>query len=181
MKNMALHIMDIVQNSIQAKSSEIFIEINIDEAKQSTIVEIIDNGSGMDATYLKKVIDPYTTSRTTRNVGLGIPLLKMNAESTGGSFSIQSNLNQGTKVQAVFNNNHLDCIPAGDIPGVIMLLIGANPTIDFHYLYQTSAGEFKLSTSEVKKTIENIPINDPEVLHFLKEMIQENMENINNN
>ncbi|WP_396170214.1 ATP-binding protein [Flavobacterium sp.] len=175
---MALHIMDIVQNSIKAKASEISVDINVNEFHQTTTVEIEDNGVGMDAIFLKKVIDPYTTSRTTRNVGLGIPLLKMNSEITGGSFIIESQPNQGTKTQAIFYNNHIDCIPLGDIPGVIMLLIGANPLINLKYKFQTPDGAFNLDTREIKETIEDIPINNPDVLHFIKEMIQENMDKI---
>ncbi len=179
MKNMALHIMDIAQNSIRAKASEVIVAINVDEHNHTTTVEIEDNGEGMDAIFLKKVIDPYTTSRTTRKVGLGIPLLKMNSDITGGSFTIESQPNKGTKVQAIFYNNHLDCIPLGDISGVIMLLIGANPQINFNYKFEKNDVAFNLDTREIKETIEDIPINNPEVLHFIKEMIQENMEKIN--
>lgn len=181
MRNMALHIMDIAQNCIQAQANEVIIDINVDELQNTTTVCIQDNGMGMEDDFLKKVIDPYTTSRLTRNVGLGIPLFKLNVERTGGSFKVESKIKQGTKVQAVFQNKHIDCIPLGDVPGVIMLLIGANPNINLEFNYHKLHDSFSINTREIKETLEDIPIQNPEVLKFIKEMIQENMTKLDNN
>lgn len=179
MKNMALHIMDIIQNSITAQASELQLYFNEKTDLQIVEIILIDNGNGISPEYLKKVTDPYTTSRTTRKVGLGIPLLKQNAERTGGNLEIISEVNKGTKIKAVFHTNHPDCIPVGDIPGVIMLTIGANPKLEFKYMHSFDTKKYIFKTTEIREILEDVPINDVQVLAFIKETIQNNIEQLN--
>lgn len=178
MKELSLHILDIVQNSITAGSS--LIEVNVEENKNTDryIITIIDNGKGMDEEVMKNVTDPFYTTRTTRKVGVGISLFKQNAEQSGGNFSIESKIGEGTKVQAVFQLSNIDRPIMGDIAGTMTLLIGANPGIRFIYTHKTEVGDFEFDTSEVVEELEDVPISHPDILKMLKELINENLEMI---
>jgi anti-sigma regulatory factor (Ser/Thr protein kinase) len=178
MKDLSLHILDIVQNSIRAKAKLIGIEITELPQEDQLIITITDDGSGMSPEQLQQAIDPFYTSRTTRKVGLGLSLFKQNAELTGGTFNIESELGKGTKVTAVFGLNHLDRPIMGDLVGTLLLLICSSGETDYVFKHQTPSGEFTLDTRELKQTLENVSINRPEVRSFLKEMLQENLEQI---
>ncbi len=174
MKNMALHIMDIVQNSIRAQAG--LIQITIEETDPGLAsVNITDDGSGMTEEVLAKVTDPFYTSRTTRRVGLGIPLFRQSAEQAGGNFSVNSTQGSGTVVNATFYKHHPDMVPWGDIPGVIILMVAANPTTDFVYLHRTPKGEYLFDTREIKEQLDGVPINEHEVRRFLRNMLAENL------
>lgn len=178
MKDLSLHILDIVQNSIRAKATLIGIEIDEQPDENRLIITITDDGTGMSPEQLKRAIDPFFTSRTTRKVGLGLSLFKQNAEMTGGSFSIESELGIGTKVTAIFGLNHLDRPIMGDLVGTLLILICSSEEINYVFKHQTTSGGFELDTREVRQTLENVPISNPEVRLFLKEMLQENLEQI---
>lgn len=178
MKDLSLHILDIVQNSIRAKAKLIGIEISELPDQNQLIITITDDGSGMNPEQLKRAIDPFYTSRTTRKVGLGLSLLKQNAELTGGTFKLESESGKGTQVRAIFGLNHLDRPVMGDLIGTLLLLICSSGETDYVFKHQTPSGEFTLDTCELKQTLENVPINHPKVRSFLKEMLQENLEQI---
>jgi anti-sigma regulatory factor (Ser/Thr protein kinase) len=178
MKDLSLHILDIVQNSIRAKAKLISIEITELPKENQLIITITDDGSGMNREQLQRAIDPFYTSRTTRKVGLGLSLLKQNAEMTNGTFNIESELGKGTKVTAMFGLNHLDRPIMGDLVGTLLLLIYSSGEIDYVFKHQTPSGEYVLDTRELKQTLENVPLNHPEVRSFLKEMLQGNLEQI---
>ena len=178
MKDLSLHILDIVQNSIRAKAKLIGIEITELRKDNQLIISITDDGSGMNPEQLQRAIDPFYTSRTTRKVGLGLSLFKQNAEMTGGTFNLESEFGKGTKVTATFGLNHLDRPVMGDLVGTLLLLICSSGETDYVFKHQTPSGEFKLDTRELKQTLENVSINHPEVRSFLKEMLQENLEQI---
>lgn len=178
MKDLSLHILDIVQNSIRAQAKLVEIDITEQPGQNKLIIRITDDGSGMSPEEMKKAIDPFYTSRTTRKVGLGLSLFKQNAEQTEGSFSIESELGKGTRVTATFGLNHLDRPVMGDLTGVLLLLICAPDAVDYVFKHQTPAGEFVLDTREVRQMLENVPINHPDVREFLKEMIAGNLEQI---
>jgi hypothetical protein len=178
MKDLASHILDILQNSVTAGSS--LIEVSIDELPVSDkyVLRIVDDGKGMDAETIKQVTDPFFTTRTTRKVGLGLPLLKQNVERTGGSFAIHSQLGKGTEVVAEFGFNHIDRLPTGDIAGTLALTASSYPEIDFFYTHTTSIATFVFDTIEIKEKLESIPINDPEVINFMKDLIRDNLTSI---
>lgn len=177
MKDIALHILDIAQNAIKAKADCIQIDIE-DIDNNNLVIGIEDNGSGISKELLATVTDPYTTSRTTRKVGLGIPLLKQNAERTKGYINIISEIGKGTKVKAHFKKQHIDCLPLGDIAGVVALLVNANPHINFIYTHKAPKQSYVFKTTEIKKILGNVPINDPEIHQFIKTMINENINKI---
>lgn len=178
MTELALNILDIVQNSIRAKASK--IEVMIDENIENDHFEITikDNGEGMDNDQLSGVTDPFFTTRTTRKVGLGISLLKQSAEQTGGHLELTSQKNIGTILKAVFSHKNVDRPILGDIAGTMTLLIGANPQIRFIYTHQTPLSLFEFDTKEVLEELDDVPINDRDILKALKELINENLNMI---
>jgi len=178
MKDLALHILDILLNSVTAGAT--FIELKIDEApdKDEYRVKFTDNGLGMDSEMVKNVTDPFFTTRTTRKVGLGIPLLKQNAERTGGKMTIQSTQGQGTEVDVVFVYSHIDRLPTGDIPGTLALTVSSYPAIEFVYTHTTPFGTFIFDTIEIKETLGDLPISNPQVIAFMKDLIRDNLEEI---
>jgi len=177
MKDLSMHIMDILQNSTRAKATEITLEVLLDSEKETLTLVFKDNGCGMDEETVQKVIDPFYTSRTTRKVGLGLPLLKQNCEMTGGSMHIESKVGVGTTVTAVFGLTHLDTPPMGDLAGTVVLTISAYPDIRFIFHYKLDGEvDYVLDTKEVNEILDGLPINDPDVIASLKEMVEENIK-----
>lgn len=179
MKDLSMHILDIAQNSITAGAETIEVEITENRVTDQYRIVITDNGKGMTAAYAAKVTDPYITSRTTRKVGLGLPLLKQNAERTGGSLEVKSETDKGTRITALFSLKNIDRPPLGDIGGTMVLLAAANLNIRFIYRHITEKDTFTFDTREVNATLEGMPISEAGVIRFLKEMIRENLQEIN--
>ena len=174
MKELSLNILDIVQNSVKAGATRIDILITEKPAEDYLAIEIIDNGCGMDAEFLARVTDPFTTTRTTRKVGLGIPFFKMAAESTGGDFTITSQPGKGTRVKATFGYHHIDRMPMGDLVSTITLLIQGNPEIDFVYTHEYEDRKLEFSCHEVREQLgDQIPLNEPAVLDWIRGYLQE--------
>lgn len=176
MPEISLNILDVVQNSIKAGASLIEISVIIDTGEDRLKIRIEDNGHGMSKEEAKKVIDPFYTTRTTRSVGLGIPFFKMAAQSTGGSFSIESEEGKGTCVKAVFVISHIDRMPIGDLNGTIEMLIKFNTQADFLFTYGFDDKQFSLDTRELKEILEGIPLNTPEVSEYIREYLIENKQ-----
>jgi len=151
MEDLSLHILDIVENSITACAKKIEIKIIEEKKKDLLTIEIIDDGKGMDEEALKNVLDPFFTTRKTRKVGLGLPLLAQSAEESRGSIKIESKPGQGTKVKATFGYSHIDRKPLGDIYESLKVLIVANPDINFIYEYQKNDVNYHLDTKGIKK------------------------------
>jgi len=178
MTELSLHILDIVQNSIRAEARRVEIEIREELKTDQLVISIIDDGKGMDLDTLAQVTDPFFTTRTTRKVGLGLSLLKQNAEQAGGCFSIDSEPGKGCKTTAVFGLSNIDRQPLGDIAGTMTLLIGANPDIRFIYNHRTAVSDFELDTDEAKQELGAVLITHPDILKALKSLIVENLEMI---
>ncbi len=175
MKELSLHILDIVQNAISAEAGEVVIRMEEDTAANTYMISISDNGRGMSPEVLERVTDPYYTSRRTRKVGMGIPLLMHSAEQAGGRVTIRSAPGEGTTVEAMFVHDHIDRPEMGDIAGVLVLLIGGNPGIRFRYEHRKDGRTYMLDTVEVQEVLEDMPISDPGVLKYIREMIRENL------
>ena len=182
MKELSLNVLDIAMNSVKAKAT--LINIHITENEELLTMEIIDNGCGMTAEFLRGVIDPFCTTRTTRKVGLGIPLLKLAAEQTGGRVEISSHHelefpeNHGTHVTATFYKQHIDFTPIGDIISTITTLIQGNPDIDFDFLHKSNTFDVSLDTREVREVLgDEIPLNEPEILSWVSDNLSEQYKN----
>ena len=174
MTEISLNVLDIANNSIRAEASLIEIIIQIQRDLDQLTITIADNGCGMTKAQIEKVVDPFFTTRTTRKVGLGVPFFKMAAESTGGSFHIESSPGAGTKVIAVFGLSHIDRMPLGDMNSTMHTLITLNTQIDFYYHYILDNKDFTLDTREFRKILNDVPLNSPEVSAYIKEYLQEN-------
>ena len=179
MQDLSLHLLDLVQNSITANAS--LIEISIEEDKKEDLLNIVveDNGKGMDKETMEKAVDPFYTTRTTRKVGLGLPLFKATAQRCGGDLKIQSTVGQGTKIQIGLKLSHIDRPPFGKMEDTIVSLILCNAEIDFVYSHKTNYGEFILDTREVRKVIGELPINNVEVITWIQSYIREGLNEIN--
>ena len=151
MEDLSLHILDIVENSIAAGAKNIEIKIIEEQKKDLLTIEIIDDGKGMDEKTLKKVLDPFYTTRNTRKVGLGLPLLAQSAEESGGSIKIESEPRKKTTVKATFGYSHIDRKPLGDVGETLKVLIAGNPDIDFIFEYQKDGIKNSLDTKGLKK------------------------------
>lgn len=179
MRELSLNVMDIAQNSISAGASLITLTVVEDRPGDTLSISVEDDGKGMSPETVQKVIDPFYTTRTTRSVGLGIPLFKMEAEMTGGSFQIDSQLGVGTTLTAVFKPSSVDMIPLGDINGTVQLLISCNPKLDFVFrrVLLTSEGdrrEFALKTEELRQVLgEEVPLDTPDVVLWIKDYLTE--------
>lgn len=173
MKELSLHLLDVAKNSVSAGAKH--VSITLDEGGDGWLtLAIADDGRGMDPEFLARVTDPFTTTRTTRKVGLGLPLLRLTAEQTGGSLSIDSTLGAGTTLTARFQRRHLDCPPLGDLPGAVALLIQGNPEIELTYRHTTPKGEAALSTAELRDILgEDISLAEPEVFAWIQDYLTE--------
>src|SRR5574344_674055 len=176
MKDLSMHIMDILQNSTRAGASEITLDVVENKTEDTLTLRFIDNGCGMDDDTLSKVLNPFFTTRTTRKVGLGLSLIKQNAEQTGGSLTIESEKGKGTTVTAVFGLSNIDRPPMGDLAGTVVLTASAYPDIRFIFHYKTQLIDYKFDTKEVLEVLDGISIQEPEVIQYLKEMIEENIK-----
>ena len=174
MEELSLHIMDIVQNSITAGASLIEVEIDEDAAEDKLTIAVTDNGCGMDEDTLARVCDPFTTGRTTRRVGLGIPLFKLAAEQTGGEFLIESERGRGTRVRAVFGYSHIDRQPLGDMVSTMHQLVTAHEAVDILYIHRVGEREFRLDTREIKELLGGVSLAEHEVMVWLLEYLKEN-------
>lgn len=179
MKDLAMHVMDIARNSVEAGAALVEVSFRLDKTNGKLEVGFKDNGCGMDADMVQRVTDPFTTTRTTRKVGLGLPLLKMSAQQTGGSLDIRSEKGKGTQVTTVFNVHHIDCVPPGDLSGTATLLIAGNPGVDFRFEFNTGEEAFAISTPDIREALETMDINQPAVVKFIREMIAENLNAMN--
>ncbi len=172
MREIALHIMDIAENSIAAGATS--VEITVDENLSGNRIRVIiqDNGKGMDEQMLGRVADPFVTSRTTRVAGLGIPFFKAAAEACNGSLRLSSRPGQGTRLEADFERDHIDRMPVGDLPGTILALIVGYPEANWVFHYQVDGERFRFDDRALKEELAGIPLSEPSVLRFIRETLQ---------
>lgn len=176
MRELSLHIMDILENSITAKANFIEVEINEKINQDMLIISVLDNGSGMNSEMLKKVTDPFVTSRTTRKVGLGISLFKSACERCEGDFIITSQLGKGTNIIATMKYSHIDRAPIGKIEDTLATIL-LNMDIDILYVHKVNEKEFIFDSRKIRE-IAGEDLSSPDILMWIKEYISENIENI---
>jgi hypothetical protein len=179
MLELALHVLDIAENSSRAQASLIEITIAEDLERDIFSLEIKDNGQGMDAQTMEKALDPFYTTKKVRRIGLGLPMLKQAANTAQGRFSLQSEVGKGTVVHAEFKYSHIDRQPLGDIAGVITMLILGNPDIDSIYTHRRDGNTYILDTRELREGLGDVPLNNMEVLNLIRDNIREGLEELN--
>lgn len=173
MRELSLNVMDVAQNSVRAQASLVRITVSESDKDDRLIISIEDNGCGMTEEQVSQVIDPFFTTRTTRKVGLGVPLFKLSAEQTGGSFFIKSKVGEGTLTEASYIKSHVDMTPLGDINSTVEILIRCNPDIDFVFTRSTDSGSFTLDTRELREVLGDVSLDTPDVLEWIKQYLEE--------
>lgn len=178
MREISLHLLDIAENSVAAGALNIRIEVHEDINNDILQASVEDDGRGMDAETAKSVLDPFYTTRTTRKVGLGIPLLKLAAEQSEGGLSLVSEPGTGTRVEVNFGYSHIDRMPLGDLASTFLAVLVAYPHIHwvFNYRVTLSDGqreEFVLDDAELKTELGEMSMTEPEVLGFVRGMLEE--------
>lgn len=178
MRELSLNVLDVAQNSISADASLIEIEVLEDTEKKELVIGIYDNGRGMTPEQVQNVQDPFFTTRTTRKVGMGIPLFKLAAEQTGGGLEISSEVGVGTRVRATFKTDSIDFTPVGDMNSTVIMLITMNTDRDFLYRFGIDERSFTLSTAELKEILGDVPLSEPSVAQWTKDFLSEQTQNI---
>jgi hypothetical protein len=173
LREISLHLLDIAENSVAAGAKTIEITIEEDLHNDRLKASIQDNGRGMDEQLLARVTDPFVTSRTTRKVGLGIPLLKAAAEACDGSLRISSIPGQGTDLEVDFQRSHIDRMPLGDVTGTFLTLLIAYPQVHWIFHYRADQAEFTLDDEPIKRELEGIALTEPSILSFIRQLLQE--------
>jgi anti-sigma regulatory factor (Ser/Thr protein kinase) len=173
LRELALHILDIAENSLNAGATLVTIEVIEDTHADKLTIRVADNGHGMAAELAARVLDPFVTSRKTRRVGLGLPFLKQAAELCNGRLTIDSAQGKGTTVTASFQHSHIDRMPLGDLPGTILTLVVGYPHADFVYRHSVNDQTFEFDTRPIKAELGEVALSEPEVIAFLKKQISD--------
>ena len=173
MKEIALHILDIAENSVAAGARNTTITVIEDSATDRLKIIIADDGKGMDETTAARIMDPFVTSRTTRKVGLGIPLLKAAAEACNGSLTICSTPGQGATLTVEFQRSHIDRMPLGDLPGTFLTLLIGYPDIHWVFCYRVDGEEFLFDDAPIKQELAGVPLTEPSILAFLRKLLED--------
>ena len=179
MLELSLHILDIAENAVRAQARNVSIMLTEEPLKDILILEIRDDGKGMTEDELKRVLDPFYTTKKVRRVGLGLPMLAQAAQNAGGWFEIDSQPSAGTIVRVAFRLSHIDRQPLGDLRGTLVTLIAGSPDIHFTYRHERGEDAYVLDTDEIKGEIEDVPINHVEVLKLIRQDISEGLKKIN--
>lgn len=182
MKELSLNILDITENSVKAGAT--LTEILLDETETTVCIVIRDNGCGMTEDILRSVTDPFYTTRTTRKVGMGLPLFKMEAEQTGGYVTVESKAasefpeEHGTTVTALFYKSHLDYTPLGDLTATVTTLIQGHPDVDFLFEHRRTDGPMvSLDTRELRAVLEDVPLDSFDVICWIEGALREQYGN----
>jgi hypothetical protein len=171
LRELSLHILDIAENSVQARAKNIEVGVEENRKTDRLRINIKDDGKGMNTDQLAQVTNPFFTSRTTRKVGLGIPFLKEAAEATNGYLKIESDEGIGTTLKVEFQRSHIDRMPLGDLESTYLNLLVGYPDIHWILRYKLDKKEFFLDDQNLKKELADIPLSDPTVLTYLKNLI----------
>jgi len=172
-RELSLHVLDLVENSLAAGATRLELEIIEDAASNLLTISLSDNGRGMDQETLKRVADPFFTTRTTRQVGLGIPLLRAAALRCNGDLAITSQPGLGTCVLAEFQRDHIDRAPLGDMRGTLLSVILSQKRCDLHYRHQVDERVFEFDTEEIREALGGLPLAHPRVRVWLEDFLAE--------
>ncbi len=177
MRELSLHILDVLENALAAGATCVDLIIEEDLTSDRLTVTVRDDGRGMDAEQLKRIYDPFFTTRTTRHVGLGVPLFKAAAERCNGELTVTSQPGKGTTLRAIFQHSHIDRVPLGDIEGTLLAFI-LSGACDLHYVHQVGvhqvgAEAFEFHTADIRAELGDIPLTHSAVRNWLQEFISE--------
>ncbi|MFC1890783.1 ATP-binding protein [Thermodesulfobacteriota bacterium] len=178
MKELSLHILDVIENGISSGAD--LIELSIDENKEKNLLEmtITDNGNGIPEDIYHKVMDPFFTTKTTRRVGLGLSLFREASHRCEGEFNLKSQEGKGTEVFASFQLDHIDLTPMGDLAGTLITLIVGNQEVDFLYSHKVDKKELIFDTRVIKSELDGIPVSNPEVFTYLSDFLKKSLNEL---
>ena len=166
-----MHILDVLENALEAGATRVELNIDEDLAGDRLLIEVRDNGRGMDAETAQRAVDPFYTTRTTRHVGLGLPLLKAAAERCGGGLTLLSAVGEGTQVRASFRHSHLDRAPLGRMLDTLLAFLMSERRAQLVYRHRVGDGVFELDTAEIEAELDGIPLTHPQVRDWLHDTI----------
>ncbi len=178
MRELSLHLLDIAENGVSAGAQNITITIVEDLRTDRLKLAVEDDGCGMDAAMVEQVTNPFVTTRTTRKVGLGIPLLKLAAEMCNGGLTVESTPGVGTTVNVDFQRSHIDRMPLGDVAGTMLTLLVGWPQVHWVLRYRVDDEEFVFDDAPIKEELGDLPLSDPEVLKFLRGALREGIADV---
>ncbi|HWR43314.1 ATP-binding protein [Sporomusa sp.] len=178
MRELSLHILDLVQNSLEAGAMIVKLEVIEDLAADVMLIRVSDNGRGMDEKLRQLVIDPFVTTRITRRIGLGLPLMDMSSKRCDGYLKIDSTPGQGTIIEAKYRHSHLDRPPLGNMVETIKAILVANPTLDFSYHHTVNDRSYTVSSRELADILDGVSLTQPDILVWLHEYLSDNIANL---
>jgi anti-sigma regulatory factor (Ser/Thr protein kinase) len=171
-RELALHLLDIAENSVAANATNINISVIENTSSDLLRMVVIDDGKGMDAATVTRVTDPFVTSRTTRKVGLGLPFLKQAAEMCNGSLEIQSEVGKGTQVSVEFQRSHIDRMPLGDLASTFLSLFISSPEIHWMFIAGLDDRSFEFDSAPVMEELDGISLTEPTILTYLRDLFE---------
>lgn len=172
MRELSLHILDVLQNSLEARATLVELTIEEDLTIDRLTITVRDNGRGMNEEQLARIFDPFFTTRSTRHVGLGLPLFKAAAQRCNGDLTVTSELGKGTRLQATFQHSHIDRAPLGDLVGTLVAFI-LGGACDLHYIHRVDEKTFEFHTAAIKAELGDVPLTHPAARQWLQEFIAE--------
>lgn len=170
MRELSQHVLDALQNALEAEASAIDLMVEEDLAGDRLTVVVRDNGRGIRQDHLRRIFDPFFTTRSTRRVGLGLPLFKAAAERCKGDLTVRSRAGEGTTLRATFQHSHIDRPPLGNITSTLMAVILAGGC-DLHYVHRREGRTFEFHTADMRAELGDVPLTHPAVRGWLKDYI----------
>jgi hypothetical protein len=177
-RELVLHLLDIVENSVSAHANNIMIEVIEDSRADRLQMSVIDDGVGMDAEMVAKITDPFVTSRTTRKVGLGIPLFKAAAEACEGYLKVQSEVGKGTRIDVEFKRSHIDRMPLGDLSYTFLSLLIGTPQVHWVFKYRANDKEFVFDDAPLKHELDGVSLTEPDVIAFFRQYLDDGIKEV---
>jgi hypothetical protein len=172
MEDLALHVIDIAQNSVEAGATWIAIDVTEALEDDELVIRVYDNGRGMDPDAAARAADPFYTTRTTRRVGLGLALLHHAAEVTGGRLEVRSSIGEGTEVVATFRHGHVDRAPLGDLETMVLVIAASRPDLDLEFTHRRGAREYGFAAADLRRALDGASLTGPEGLALLRDVIR---------
>ena len=172
MEDLALHVLDITRNSIDAGATSLEIEVVEDLSADRLVIEVRDNGPGMDPLALAQAVDPFFTTRTMRRVGLGLALLYQAAKAAGGGATVESTPGAGAHVKATFQHSHIDRAPLGDIETTLMVLFAGNPSVDVRFRHSRGERSYELDSRDLRSSVDGAALASPAGIGVVRQAIR---------
>jgi anti-sigma regulatory factor (Ser/Thr protein kinase) len=177
-RELSLHILDVLENAIEAGAARIALTIEEDTTLDRLTIQVQDDGRGMPPELAARALDPFVTTRRTRHVGLGLPLLAAAAERAGGGIEVRSTEGAGTVVTATFQLSHWDRAPLGDLADTLLAVLLAQASVDLVYQHRVDGRRFGCDTRELRQVLGDVPLSAPIVRGWLREYLSEGIEGL---